>query len=128
MNTPINFARSLAALFIGFFVLAGVDTILTALTLKFFFATPATPTTGEQPLSLLGIKIFSGLIGGYVTASLAGTRRWQHALLLAGIILSLGMVGLAAMKDAPRSAYTIYALILSPLSVAVGGWLRSRQS
>lgn len=128
MNTPINFARSLAALFIGFFVLAGTDTILTALTLKFFFAAPAMTPPGEQPLSLLGIKIFSGLLGGYVAASLAGTRRWQHALLLAGIILSLGVMGLAAMKDAPRSAYTTYALIFSPLSVLVGGWLRSRKS
>lgn len=128
MNTPINFARSLGALFIGFLALAGIDTILTALTLKFFFAALTAPLTSNQTVGLLAIKVLSGLVAGYFTATLAGSRRWQHALILASIILSIGVLGLLVMNATPRSAYTNYALLLSPLSIVVGGWLRQRQA
>ena len=128
MNTPINIARSLGALFIGFLALAGIDTILTALTLKFAFASLTAPMTINQTIGLLVVKVLSGLVAGYITATLAGARRWQHALILASIILSVGVLGLLMMTAAPRSAYTNYALLLSPLSIVVGGWLRHRKA
>jgi hypothetical protein len=128
MNTPLNIARGLGAIFIGFLALAGIDTILTALTLKFFFASLTAPLTSNQTIGLLAVKALSGLVAGYITATLAGARRWQHALILAGIILSVGLLSLLVMRAAPRSAYTTYALLLSPLSIVVGGWLRHRKA
>lgn len=128
MNPPLNFARSLAALFIGFFALAGIDSILTALALKFFFGATAASPTSPQIMGLLALKVVSGLVGGYLAAALAGSHRWQHALILAGVVLSFGLLGLVAMKNAPRSAFTTYALVLSPLSIVIGGWLRQRRA
>lgn len=128
MNTPLNLARGLGAIFIGFLALAGIDTILTALSLKFFFASPMAEMTNNQTLGLLTVKALSGLLAGYLTATLAGARRWQHALMLAVIILSIGVLSLLVMAAAPRSAYTTYALLLSPLSIVVGGWLRHRKA
>lgn len=128
MNTPINFARSLGALFLGFLALAGIDTILTALTLKFFFAALTAPMTSKQMVGLLVVKVLSGLVAGYLTGTLAGSRRWQHALILASIILGVGVLGLLVMSAAPRSSYSTYALLLSPLSIVVGGWLRHRKA
>jgi hypothetical protein len=128
MNPPINFARSIGAVIIGFIVLAGTDTIITALVLKFFFGSLTAPLTINQTIGLLAVKVVSGLAAGYITATLAVTRRWQHALVLAGIVLTIGLVGLLLITAAPRSAYTNYALILSPLSIVLGGWLRHRKA
>ncbi|HEX4948371.1 MAG TPA: hypothetical protein VFZ34_16980 [Blastocatellia bacterium] len=128
MNPPINIPRSLGALFIGFLVLAALDTICTALFIKFSAVSLTAALTSQQTLALLAIKVFAGLSGGYVAATLAGSRRWQHAIVLALCILSVGVLGLIAMSAVPRSAYTTYALFLSPLSIVIGGWLRHLQS
>ncbi len=128
MNTPINFARSLAALFMGFFASAGVNTILTALLRKFLLPATMDALTATQTLCLLAATALSGLVGGYVAAALAGSRRWLHALLLAGIIMSAGLLFLWLARNVPRSAYSTYALIVLPLSIVVGGWLRHRKA
>jgi hypothetical protein len=120
MNTPINFARSLAAIFLGFLVLMLVVTLSSALTMKVMSPPPSS--------MLLAINVLAGLIAGYVVASLAGTHRWQHASLLAGIILCVGLLALSVMPGAPRDDYSKYALVLSPLGVIAGGWLRHRKA
>lgn len=120
MNTPLNFARSLAAIFLGFLVLMIVVTLSSALTMKVI----SSPSIG----ALLAINVFAGLIAGYVVASLAGTHRWQHAALLAGIILCVGLLALSVIQGVPRDDYSKYALVLSPLGVIAGGWLRHRKS
>lgn len=129
MNSPLNIARGLGALFLGFLVLASLDTILTALTLKFFFASAvAAPMTATQMVGLLAIKVLAGLLAGYLSATLAASHRWQHALVLAVLILCIGLLGLLALRGVPRSDYTTYALIVSPLSILIGGWLRARKA
>lgn len=128
MNPPLNIPRSLGALFIGFLALASMDTICTALFLKVSAASLTSTPTTAQMLGLLTIKLLSGLSAGYLAAKLAGSRRWQHALVLAVIILSIGLLGLLAMAGVPRTAYTTYALLLSPLSILIGGCLRHRQA
>lgn len=126
MSTTLNIARGLGAVFLGFLVLAGIDTILTALTLKFFFAGMTTAPTSAQMTSLLAIKVVAGALAGYLTAALAASHRWQHALIFAALIFCVGLLGVLAMRGMPRSSYTTYVLIISPLSIIVGGWLRSR--
>lgn len=120
MSTPINYVRSFAALFIGFLVLMMIGTLGTALMIKVMSSPSAN--------ILLGVNLLSGLIAGYVAAALAGSRNLQHAFLLAGIILCVGLLALTAMKNAPRDDYSKYALFLSPVGIIIGGWLRHRKS
>ena len=128
MNTPINYARGLGAIFLGFLALAGIDILLTAFVLKFLFASATTTITITETMGLLAIKVISGLVAGYIAAALAGGRRWQHALVFAVIILGLGLLRLQVMTEEQRSAFTTYALVLSPLCIAIGGWLRHRKA
>lgn len=125
MNQPLNLARSLGALFIGFFVLAGLTVILKAVTLRWLFPPEVTTITTGQTVALLAINAVAGLAAGYAAAALAGVRRWQHALVLAVLILGVGLLG---ARNAPPSDFTTYTLLLSPLSIFIGGWLRHRKS
>lgn len=124
MNTPINYVRGFGAVFVGFLAMAGLNMILIALLQKFLSLTTMDALTTTQTLCLLAATALSGFVGGFIAAALAGDRRWQHAVVLAGVILGIGVLGLLVQRDTPRSAYTVYALVLSPLSILAGGWLR----
>lgn len=116
MKTPINYARSVAAIFLGFLVLMMIVTLSTALVMKVVAAPPAAV--------LLAINIIAGLIAGYVTAVLAGAYRWQHSLLLATIISAIGLLALNSMNRPPSDDYSKYALVISPLGIVIGGLIR----
>lgn len=123
MNPSINYVRSAGAIFISFFILALIDTISTTILRKFFPETQGTPPA-SLTLGVLILRVASGLIAGYVVAALAGTRRWLHALILAGIILSVGLLALLAARGLPIPAYSYYTPFASAFGLLLGGWLR----
>ena len=84
-------------------------------------------STSYLTLNLLYSALFA-VLGGYVTARLAVTRRWAHVLALAGVLAMFGAAG-ALAGDAQAGQPVWYAWAITALGVAGvlgGGALRLR--
>ena len=138
MSNEIDYGRSIGAVVAGYFVMTGLGAITTMIAAK-LFSSPVpvgqipTITTSYLLLMLL-INIGTALVGGYVTATIAGVYRLHHAAVLAGIIFALGMVFLALParvfpgREIFPAWYPVTSGLITPLSLVVGGWLRHRKA
>ncbi|MBS1806689.1 MAG: hypothetical protein JST84_00690 [Acidobacteria bacterium] len=137
MNNKIDYGRSIGAVVGGYLVMSGLAAIATFLVSKSLSPSASTGQLQTVPTSYLVIKLLinagTALIGGYVAAVIAGVYRFAHALILAGVILLLGA---AVLVFAPRlfpgvvmdlTWFTYLSAVMTPSSVAIGGWLRSRK-
>ncbi len=138
MKHEIDYGRSIGAVVAGYFVMSGLGAICTMLAAKLLFPPPP---EGQMPtistsylLLMLLINIGTALIGGYVTATIAGVYRLHHAAVLAGIIFALGMLYLALPawafpgREIFPAWYPLTSGVITPLSLVVGGWWRHRKA
>jgi hypothetical protein len=76
-------------------------------------------------------RVIYGILGGYIAATLAPTRRMQHALFYGLVGFGLSLVGFIATRNMPELGPRWYplALVITAIPCAwVGGLLRTRQS
>jgi hypothetical protein len=118
-------------------VLAGYLTMVVAVTgtLGFLFlvlndAFPQTPGPYTGPAYVLVIELFVALLaatcGGYVCALVARRKPLHHAAALVGLMLVLGAVSLVGEAGLKPLWSTLSIVLLSPLGVLAGAWLRGR--
>ena len=67
-----------------------------------------------------------GILGSFITASLAPSRPMRHVMIGACIALVLATIGTIAMWDVPPHWYPITLIILVLPTAWVGGKLRTR--
>jgi hypothetical protein len=119
--------RSLLAVFGGWILIQmlvlGADEIL----MRVF---PGRYGTGlPMPDWMTGLRLACGTLftvaGGWLTARLAPERPWRHALYLIVLGESMGLVlGVASLGQLPLW-YLGGLLVLFPLAVLAGAWLRT---
>jgi hypothetical protein len=124
-------ARSIAAVFAGLLAIVVASTAADLL----LHATGVFPPAGEaMPSGLwllaIGYRLAFGVLGGYVTASLAPARPMRHALVLGGIGVLIGLAGTVATWDrGPGFGPAWYALAVVAIALPsawAGGRLRGR--
>ncbi len=129
--------RSVAAVAAGFlFVLAGLMASWTAM----WFVNPdalpgpaeedGSPAAPPETLLLLVLLTFlSGLVGGYVSALLAGRREIRHGLVLAALVLAaLTLTAFLAQADQVPPWYQFALPFAGGSSSVLGSFLRAWQS
>jgi hypothetical protein len=111
------------------FVLSlGTDAVLRAI--RIF--PPYTQRMSDSLFAVATIyRVIYGILGGYIAATLAPTRRMQHALFYGLVGFGLSLVGFLATRNMPELGPRWYplALVITAIPCAwVGGLLRTRQS
>ncbi len=86
----------------------------------------------EQPDTVyfvfnLGTGLFFLMIGGYVTALLAGHSELKHALGLAALSIAMCMVSMVKYAGDQPLWYSIALMFLSSPGSLIGGYYRVRQ-
>ncbi len=138
MSNELDYGKSIGAVVVGFFVRTGLGAIGTMIAAKLLIAPSPVgqlPTiTTAYLLLMLVINIGTSVVGGYVTAVIAGVYRLHHAAVLAGIIGAVSILFLLLPARAfPGSElfpawYPLTSAVISPLSIIAGGWLRHRKA
>jgi peptidoglycan/LPS O-acetylase OafA/YrhL len=122
--------RSIMAVVLGYVVMLvavlGGDTAMTAL------APELMPQPGEPPDAVyfafkLGTGFFFMMIGGYVTALLAGQSEMKHALGLGALSIAMGICEVLYFPGEQPLWYSIALMFLSIPSTLIGGYYRARQ-
>ncbi len=112
--------RSAVAIVAGYLVMLVAVTVLFLLT----FRDPgATPTPTFLYLSIAYGFAFA-VLGGFVTAAIAGRAEMGHALALAGLIVVLGIVSLVLAAGREPLWYGLSNLALGAGGAIAGGYLR----
>ena len=137
MNNEIDYGRSIGAIVGGFFVMTALGLLTGMLAFKLFLPTVSagetlTPTTTFL-IVRMALNFLTAFVGGYVAAAISGAARLAHALILAGIIMVISMIGLALAArlnpGAPSPGWYEYSSgLLVPAGVVIGGWYRSRKN
>jgi hypothetical protein len=129
---PINLVRSFGAVFAGMiavFVLSlGTDAVLRAIGIF-----PPYAQRMSDPLFVVATayRIVFGILGGYITATLAPARPMQHALFYGLVGLVLSIIGAVATWNMPELGPRWYplALVITAIPCAwIGGKLRVNRS
>jgi hypothetical protein len=122
--------RSVFAVFAGLLTVVilseGTDFVLRS----FGVLPPLEAGMGAYTTAMLGAatayRTLAGVVGGYVTASLAPARATRHALVLGGIGTVLSVIGLVVMWGVGPAWYPIALAVLAMPSAWLGGRLRGR--
>lgn len=123
--------RSLLAVVLGYVVMLvavlGGEVAFAAL------GSGPTPQGGEQPDAVyfvfnLGTEFFFLMIGGYVTALLAGHWELEHALGLAALSVTMCIVSMVKYAGDQPLWYSIALMFLSVPGSLIGGYYRARQT
>jgi hypothetical protein len=81
---------------------------------------------GAAIAAIIGVSALAAIMGGWITARLAGRAEFQHALVLAGI---MGIIPvLIVLGGLPEGQPAWYPLAVGAVGVAgvlAGGWLRA---
>jgi len=122
--------RSLLAVALGYVVMLvafiGGEMAFTAL------APGLMPEPGEPPDAVyfvfkLGTGFFFMMIGGYVTALLAGRAELKHALGLAAVSIVMSILEATLFEGEQPLWYSIALMFFSIPSALAGGYFRARQ-
>ena len=122
--------RGLLAVTLGYVVMlvavVGGDMAFTAL------APGLMPQPGEDPDAVylvfnLSTGFFFLMVGGYVTALLAGQSETKHALGLGALCIAFSIVSMIKYAGDQPLWYSIALMFLSIPGALIGGYYRSRQ-
>jgi hypothetical protein len=128
---PISIVRSVGAVFAGMIVVfilsLATDILLRAIGV---FPQPPQRMSDTQFVIATLYRTVYGIIGGYVTATLAPARPMQHALFFGFVGFGLSTIGFLATRNMPELGPRWYPLALIVTSIPcawIGGLLRVRR-
>ena len=122
----LKILRSSLAIVLGYAAVLGVFQLGFTLVEH---AYPAVHRSIAGLLTLLLIACIGGVLGGFVTASLSGTHRRRHAMILGLLMLIAGLL-IVALSPPPADdpAWFVWGMPILALPAAMlGGRLRSRK-
>lgn len=114
--------RSVVSVIVGYLVVA----LATVATFAVAFPEGTRPTTPES-IALLVAGFADAVLGGYVTATIAGRSELRHAFYLGVLMVGLG---LASTRQGGGAAPLWFQLGLVAVAVpgpVLGAWLRVKQ-
>ena len=117
--------KSIVAILAGF-VLVVVMSIVTDITLERsgLMKLPFDTNPTWFVWLVIGYRTVFGVIGSYLTASLAPNRPMRHAMIGGFIGLALSIIGAIVMRDQGPAYYAIMLIALALPSAWVGGMIR----
>jgi|GEM_PF-6115008 len=113
--------RSIFAVVLGYAALAAGPNLLPFLGLS---PDPATPLTSEPVLLALAVGFAAAVVGGWMTALIAPSRRWKHIQVVVLLVLLAAAVKLLWARGGMPLSYEIAALATSVVGAFVGGSLK----
>jgi hypothetical protein len=126
--------RSVLSVLAGFAAMAALIMAATILSARLMLGTRGRadlmkmkPTPAFMAVNLAYSAAF-GVLGGFLTAWLAGRAPLPHALALAGLMFVMGIFSFLQnmkMKTSEGRGYGATLIILGPACALFGGWLRS---
>lgn len=124
-----DIGRSIAAIIAGYFLMAMVGFFLTTVLYKVFLPPlePGTLPANYLLINLIGSSI-AALIGGYLAAFGAGRAPLIHALILAGIVMTMSLLSISMNPGIVPKWYGITMSSMLPILVAIGGLIRRQSS
>jgi hypothetical protein len=101
--------------------------ILALFTIWFRGASPdTTPSMGFMLFSL-GYGFLFAIVGGYITAMIAGRAEMKHAIALAGICVLMGFISMIFAAGQQPLWYQIANMGIAVFGVVLGSYFRSRR-
>ncbi len=116
--------RSVLSVIVGYLVMAIAIMALFAI----WFRGKETPPSEEFMLFSLGYGFVFAVVGGYVTAMIAGRSELKHALALALLSVLMGIVSMVASAGREPRWYQIANMVVMVSAVVLGGYLRVRKA
>jgi hypothetical protein len=121
--------RSIGAVLAGFLamtVVAGLFTAILVMRAPDWVGLPGHPNLPYMCVNL-PYSFAAALIGGYVTAWIAGTRPLWHGVILASITLVLSAATAAMENGQQPLGYQLILMLLASAGIVAGSWLRSKR-
>ena len=129
--------RSILSVLAGFAAIAALIMPATIISARLMLGTRSRedmmkmkPTPAFTAVNLAFSAVF-GVLGGFLTAWIAGHAPLKHALALAGLMFVMGIFSFLQnlkMKTSEGRGYGAMLIILGPACALLGGWLQSLPS
>ena len=126
--------RSILSVLAGFAAIAALIMPATIISARLMLGTRSRedmmkmkPTPAFTAVNLAFSVVF-GVLGGFLTAWIAGHAPLKHALALAGLMFVMGIFSFLQnlkMKTSEGRGYGATLIILGPACALFGGWLQS---
>jgi hypothetical protein len=122
-------ARTILAVLLGWAAVAGLVLFTDLLLMQIF---PDDYVPGRRPpdwlaLWSLAASFLWSVAGGWICARIARYGIWRHAACLTALGLLIGAVSTYLSWGRIQAWYQFGLLLLWPLAVSLGAWLRTRQ-
>jgi hypothetical protein len=119
--------RTIGSMLAGYLAMSVVVGVITAVLV--FRAPDWVMSAGHPNLPYMGVNLAysfaAALLGGYVTAWIAGTRPLWHGVVLGCILLVLSAAAAAMEHEQQPLGYQVALMALTPLGIVAGSWLRA---
>lgn len=121
--------KSIGAIFAGFVfvVIISIGTDVTLISTG-IMKQPFDYNSSEFILLVIGYRTLYGIIGTYITASLAPDKPMRHAMIGGFIGLALSIIGAITMRDQGPAWYAIALVVLALPTAWAGGKLKLARS
>jgi hypothetical protein len=125
----MQIVHSFLAILAGFILIVGLTGFATILLRRL---APSLASVDAHPDALamavnIGIALIFSMLGGYITARYSRGNPVAHAFMLALVVLLLNAVSGVQMKGRQPVYYLMILMIIPPLAVLAGGFLRLHQ-
>ena len=111
--------RSIMAVIVGFMVMMLVAIVLGFVMIRTMGMERGQPSAGHLVFNA-GASFFAGLVGGFVTGTIAVERRVRHGYLLAMVMLLMAALSYVHYTGAQPAWYQAMLVVVPPLFAIAG--------
>ena len=111
--------RSILAVIAGFVTLSFMVILLTLIAVNAMGLKSGPPTPGDM-VAKVAYSFFASAAAGFVTALAAGVKPLEHAYVLAGIMLVMGVVSYLHYRGTQPVWYQAMMVVVPPLCAIAG--------
>jgi hypothetical protein len=119
MTPPVRIARSVVGVLFGFGVFFAIVRMLSA-----FAGSMSNTAPGNYLLLSLTLTVVAAVLGGYVTARIAGAHEFPHAAAVGLLIIAMGFISMREEGAARPDWYQITLAGCGPISAMIGAAIR----
>ena len=116
--------RSVLSIILGFAAMAGIVYWLTPIVARYFRAEDFRTLNPGYMLANLTYSAIAAVIGGYVTAWIAGYREIRHASVLGLVMIAMSFVSMRLQAEKQPGWYEVVIGGVGPVAAMLGASLR----